>query len=123
MAAAIVRGAHARGKGSQRAIGAGVAVGSDDQVTGKDQPLLREQGVFDPHLSHFEVMDQALLPGEFAQELALLGRFDVLVGDEVIRDEDDFGRVEDLGGPAAAEFLDADGRGDVVAQNEVHAGR
>ena len=63
-----------------------MAVRPDDQIAGEDDPLFREKGVLDAHFAHFVIMEDVLFLGEIPHEQALLGRLDVLVGDEMVRE-------------------------------------
>ena len=67
-------------------------------------------------------MGEILLPGEVPNELALGGRIDVLVRGEVIGNEDHLVPVKHLGPARLPEFLDGDGRRNVVPQGDVHPG-
>ena len=111
----------ARGEGPQRPVGARVAVGPDDEVAGPDDALLRQEGVLDAHLAHLPVMLEALLVGEVAQHLRLLGAGDVLVGREVVGHQGHAVLVPDLADAGRPELLDGDGRGDIVAEGDIDA--
>jgi len=68
-----IRGAHTRGKCANRPVCAGVGICAHDDLAGKHQPLLRQQGVLNPHTSHFPVVHDAVLARKLAHLLALLG--------------------------------------------------
>ncbi len=84
------------GEGPHRPVGAGVAVGADDEVAGNHDPLLGQEGMLNPRLADIVVVGEFLFEGEVPHELALLGRSDVLVRGEVVRDKDDLFPVEHL---------------------------
>ena len=67
-------------------------------------------------------MGQVLLLGKVSQLLALDGRRDVLVGGEVVADQRHPVAVKNLFGPHLMKILDGQGRGDVVAQGDIHPG-
>ena len=113
-----VGGAHARGERAQRAIGAGVAVGADDEVARAHDALLGQKRVFDSHAAHLVVVGDALLAHEIAHDLGLLGGLDVLVGGVVVGHEGDLGRIEHLVGDLA-NGLDGDGGRDVVGEHQI----
>ncbi len=100
-----------------------MAVGADDQVAGPHNALLRQQGVLHPHVPAFVKMHQVLLLGEFPQDLALDGEGDIFVGGEVVRHQHHPLPVKDLFGPDLPKVLDGQGRGDVVAQGNIHLGQ
>ena len=112
----------AGGEGPHRPVGAGVAVGADDEVPGNHDPLLGQEGMLDPRLADVVVVGELLLVGKVPHELALLGRIDVLVRGEVVRDEDDLVPVEHLAAARLPEVIDGDGRRDVVSEGDIHLG-
>ena len=116
---ARVGGAHARGEGPERAVGAGVRVGTDHEVAEDDGARLGEQRVLDAGAALLPVVGDMLLVGEVAHLLGLLGALDVLVGRVVVGHEAHAVGVEDLLGPQLAKDVDGDGRGDVVGEHEV----
>ena len=113
-----VGGAHARGEGAERPVGAGVAVGADDEVARAHDALLGQKRVLHAHAAHLIVMGNALLAHEIAHDLRLFGALDVLVGHVVVGHEHHLVGVEhrfaDL-----AHGLDGDGRRHVVGEHEV----
>ena len=113
-----VRGAHAGGERADAAIGAGVGVRADHEVTRHHNALLGEKGVLDAHAALFEVVGDLMLVGKVARHLGLLGALDVLVGAVVVRDQADAVAVKDARANLA-HGLDGDGRRDVVGQHEV----
>ena len=115
---ARVSGPHTRGERADAAVGAGVAVGADDEVAGDDDALLGEKGVLDAHAALFEVVRDAVLVREVPGHLGLLGRLDVLVGRVVVGDEKDLLAVEDACADLA-HGLDGDGCRDVVGEDTV----
>ena len=66
IADAGVGGAHARGKRAERAVGAGVAVGADDEVARAHNALLGQKRMLNTHAADFVIVRDALLAGEFA---------------------------------------------------------
>ena len=59
-----VGAAHPGGESPQRPVGAGMAVGADDAVTGGDDALLRQKGVLDAHIAHIKEVLNAELAGQ-----------------------------------------------------------
>ena len=114
-----IGGTHPRGERAQRAVGAGVAVGADDAVSGGDDALLRQEGVLHAHLAHVEEVDDAVSAGELPALLGLLGALDVLVGDEVIQNDVHPGLVENIAKARLFKLVDGNRGGDVVAQHDV----
>ena len=96
-----------------------MAVGADDAVPRTDQPLFGQEGVLDSHPAHVIKMGHALFMGEFPGLFDLLGGLDVFVRGKVIHHQGHPVPVEHLAGAAPLEFVDRDGRGDVVAEAEV----
>ena len=113
-----IGGAHPRGERAQRAVGAGVAVGADDEVARAHDALLRQKRVLHAHAAHLVVVGDALLAHEIAHDLGLLGGLDVLVGGVVVGHEGDLGRIEHLVGDLA-NGLDGDGGRDVVGEHQI----
>ena len=114
-----IGGADARGECAERTIGAGVGVGADDEVARAHNALLRQKRMLDTHAADFVIVRDALLAGEFAHLLGLLGALDVLVGNVMVGHQGDLGRVEHLLDADLLEVLDRDGRRDVVGKHEV----
>ena len=79
--------------------------------------------MFYAHLPALVIVQQVLLPGELPHYLHLNGGGDVFVGGEVIRHHHHPLPVEDLLGSHLAEGHDGQGRGDVIAQGDVHPGQ
>ena len=77
--------------------------------------------MLDPHPADFDVVGDVVLAGEIPQGFGLLGRFDVLVGDEVVGDQGDFVRIEHRAANFF-EFGDGLGPGDVVGEQKVDFG-
>ena len=117
-----IRASHSRGEGPQGSIGAGVGIRADDHIARPHNALLREKGMLHAHASDFIIMGDLVFLGEFAQDSRVFGGEDVLVGGEMVRDEDDPFLVKNLPGPALFKFLDGDGGGDVIAESNVDAG-
>jgi len=117
-----IGGPHAGGEGAQRAVGAGVGVGSYDHVARAYQTHLREQRVLNAHPAYVIVVGYAVTGRELPHLLHEAGGLDVLVRREVIRDEGDALRVEDTRESGLLELVDGDRGGDVVTQAEVDAG-
>ena len=114
-----VGGSDARGERSKRSIGAGMAVCADHGIACRHQTLLGKKGMLDADPSHLEVVRYALLLGEGADACALLGRLDVLVRSEVIRDERDPVPVEYAFFSEARKLLYRDRARDVIAEHHI----
>ena len=63
-----------------------------------------------------------MLAGKFPALLGLLSSLDVLIGHKVVQDNGNAVLVKNLVEARLAEFLDGNGGGDVVAQNQVQLG-
>ena len=114
-----VGGANAGGERAERAVGAGMGIGADDQIARAHDALLGQQRVLDAHATDLVVMRDALLTGEIAHLLGLLGAFDVLVRNIMVGNQGDFSGVEDLLHADLLEILDGDRRRDVVGKHQV----
>ena len=117
-----IRAANTGGEGAQSTVGAGVAVGTDDAVTGGNDPLLRQEGVLNAHLAHVVKVADAVVAGKFPAGLALLGGLDVLVGHKVVQNDDHLVLVVDPFESGLSEFVHRHRGGDVVAQDDVQLG-
>ena len=96
-----------------------MGIRADDAVPGGDQPLLRKESVLNAHFAHVVKMADAVAAREFPALLALLRRLDVLVGDEVVKDDGDLVLVEHLRKAVLCKLVDGHRGGDVVAQNQI----
>jgi len=114
-----VGGANAGGEGTQCTVGAGVAVRTDDAVTGGHDAFFGQQGVLDAHLAHIVEVEDIVFVGELAALLGLGGTLDVLVGHKVVQHDGDVLFVEHAVETGALKLVDGDGGGDVVAQHDV----
>ena len=114
-----VGGANAGGEGTQRTVGAGVAVGTDDAVTGGHDAFFGQEGVFNAHLTDVVEIEDVVFVGELTALLGLGGALDILVGDEVVQHDGDMLFVEHAVKACLLELVDGNGGGDVVAQHEI----
>ena len=96
-----------------------MAVRADDDLAGGDNALLRQQRVLDAHAADLVIVDDVLRAREFAHLLGERRGLNVLVGDEVIRDQRDLRGVEHLDRAHPVKLVDGHGGGDVVAQHKV----
>ena len=96
-----------------------MAVRADDDLARGDEALLGQQRVLDAHAADLVVVDNLLRLGEVAHLLGHRRALDVLVGDEVIRDQRDLRGVEHLRRAHLDKLVDGDRCGDVVAQHQV----
>ncbi len=108
-----IRRAHARGESTQGTIGAGMRIRPDDDVTGKDQALLRQKHMLDAHLADV-VKFNPLLEAELAHLFSLLGGGYVFIRHEMVGHHDDFSRVKDLRDSEFIKFLDSDRRRNII---------
>ena len=104
-----IGGADAGGECAQCAVGAGVAVGADDAVTGCHDAFFGQQSVLDAHLAHIVEIEDVVLVGELAALLGLGRALDVLVGNEVVEDDGDVLFVEHAVEARLFELVDGDG--------------
>ena len=94
-------------------------VGTDNHVTGCDQSLLWQQGMFHAHLPAVVKSGDVHLGGKVAATAALLGRLYILVWGEMIHHQCDFVAVENGIGAHAAKLVDGHRCCDVVGQHPV----
>ncbi len=73
-----------------------MGVGADDEVARAHDALLGQKRVLNTQATDFVIVRDALLTGEFAHLLGLLGTFDVLVGNVVVGHQGDLSRIEHL---------------------------
>ena len=114
-----VAGADTRGECAERAVGAGVRVRADDDVTGNDETFFGKERMLYAHLSDVVEMYDFLFRAEITAHLALDRRLDILVGREMVHDHRYLFFIVNLGVAELVEFADRNGRGDVVAENTV----
>ena len=94
-------------------------VRADYRVARGDYSLLRKERVFHSHLSDFKVVFKFLLPGEFAEDLRLLRRLDVLVRSEMIRYQAHTVLVKNFLRARVLKFADGYRGSDVVAEDYI----
>ncbi len=95
-----------------------MAVGADDEVAGPHYALLGQKGVLHAHAAHLVKMGDALLAGEVAHDLRLLGALDVLVRHVMVGHQQNALWVEHLVGNLSHRF-DGDGGRYIIGQHEV----
>jgi len=105
---------------AQCAVGAGVAVRADDELTGSGQTFFREQRMLDAHCADVEEVDDIVLLGELAALEALLGGLDVLIRCKMVHYERDLGVVEHLVEARLLHLSDGNRTGDIVCQREIY---
>ena len=54
----------------ERAVGAGMGIGADDDFAGSNKAFIRQQCMLDTHLAHFKVVFDFVLAGEVTHTLA-----------------------------------------------------
>lgn len=91
----------------------------DNQIARAHDALFGQQRVLDAHATDLVVMRDALLTGEIAHLLGLLGAFDVLVRNVVIGNQGDLGGIEHLLHADLLEILNGDRRRDVVGKHQI----
>jgi hypothetical protein len=96
-----------------------VGIGPDDGVAAHHQSLFGQQRVLDAHLTHLEIVDDALAEGEAPHARTLSGGGNVLVGREVVGNQRHLLAIEYASRAAFLEFSDRNGRSDVVAQHQI----
>ena len=113
-----IRRADACREGTDAAVGAGMGVGADDEVSRADDALLGQQGMLDAHAALLEVVGDPHLMREVARDLRLLGALDVLVRAVVVGHEENLGPIEDASAKLA-DRLDRDRCRDVICEHAV----
>ena len=114
-----VRGADPGGKRAQRTVGAGMAVRTDDTLTGCDQALFRQKRVLDAGLSHIIEMQNPVFAGKVSGNLAELGGFDVLTGRVVVQNDGNPLRIENCFESGLLKHADGDRCRDVIPKDQV----
>ena len=115
-----VRRSHARRERTERTVCACVRICADHEVARRDKTLLRQKRMLDAAVvSYLEVVCDSLLLCERPHRRALGRRLDVLVGREVVWDERNLPAVEHVCPSELRKLSYRDGRGDVVAEDEV----
>ena len=104
---------------TERAIRAGMAIGTDDQIACANDPLFGQERMLDTHAAYFVIVRDALFACEIAYGLRLLSALDVLVGSVVIGNERDLRGIEHAIDTDLLELLDSDRRSDVVCQHQI----
>ena len=99
-----------------------MAVRADNDLTGGDDALFRQQRVLNADLAHIIEVGDVEAAGEIAGGLAQLGGLDVLAGGVVIQHDGDLVLVEHAVKAGFVEHVNSDGGGHVVAQDEIQFG-
>ncbi len=97
-----------------------MGIGPYYYISRQDYTLLRQQAVLDTHPANFKIVGQPLFPGKVAQHLGLLGRFNVLVGSEMVRDQDNLFPVKHFPDSDFLKFLDSYGSRYVISQDNIN---
>ena len=111
--------ADACGEGSECAVGAGVGIRSDDEVSGSRKSFFGYEGVLYAHFADVVEVGYVHVSAEITAHSALLRRLYVLVGSKVVHYHRDLVFVEHAVFAELAEFPDSHRRGDIVAEDEV----
>ena len=106
----------------QCTIGTGVAVGTDDAVTGGHDAFFGQEGVLNTHLTHIVEVEDIIFVGKLAALLGLGCALDVLIGDKVIQHDGDVRLVEHAVKACLLKLVDGDRSGDIVAQHDIEPG-
>ena len=114
-----ISGSDPCGESPQGAIGTGMGIRSNHDISGHNKPLLGKEGVLNPHLPHIIEMTDLVLTGKFTDTLAVLGGLDVLVGDKMVHDQSDPLPVKDPLRIHVLHDIDRNRRGDIIAQYQV----
>src|SRR6056297_439857 len=96
-----------------------MAVSSKNNITGKDVSFFRQKSVFYSHPSNFPV-EHALFPGKFPCCLCLLGRLNVPVGGDMIREYGALLGVENFLCTHLAENVHRGRSGNLVGKSEIY---
>ena len=111
--------AYTGGEGTQRTIGAGVAVRADHAVTGSDDAFFRQQRVLNAHLTDIVEVEDIVLIGELSALLGLGSALDILIGYKVIQHDSDMLFIKHAVKTGAFKLVDGHRGGDIVAQHNV----
>ena len=114
--------ANTGGERAHRAVGAGVAVGTDDTVARGYDALFGQERVLDTHLTHIVEVEDVVFVSELAALLGLGGALDVLVGYKVVQHDVDAGAVKHRVKTGLLKLVDSHRGGDVVTQHDVELG-
>ncbi len=94
-------------------------VGSDYDIAGQHQALLRQQAMLNTHLPDFKVIFYPFGPGEFTHDFALLGGFNILVGCEVVGNQHNLFPVIYFFFSQLFKFGNSHRSSDVIAQDDI----
>ena len=114
-----IGGAYTGGEGTQRTVGAGVAVRADHAVTGGDDAFFRQQGMLDAHLTDIVEVEDIVFIGELPALLGLGSALDILIGYKVIQHNGDMLFIKHAVETGALKLVDGHRGGDIVAQHNV----
>ena len=90
-----IRASHACREGAEGAVGTGMAVRADDDITGHHKPFFGKEGMLDAAGSAFVEVRDAVFFRKLPDHLAVLRREDILVRRKVVEDKDHLFRIED----------------------------
>ena len=106
-------------KGSQRTVGAGMRIGTDDHVSGYRQSLFRQKGMLNSHFTHFKVVGYVMFECKFPDTLAMLRTLDILIRYEMIGNQGDLILIEHPVHLHLLHFLYCNGTGNVVSEHQI----
>ena len=113
---------HTGGECAYRTVSAGMAVGTDDAVTGGDNALFGQKGMFNTHLAYIVEVQDVVFVGKFPALFGLGGTLDILIGHKVVQHDVHAGLVKDGIESGFFKLIDGHGGGNIVAQHDVELG-
>ena len=96
-----------------------MGIRTDDHIPGYGKTFLRKQGMFDTHLSHFEIIRDLIASCKLTDTFAVLRRFNILIGNKMIRYQCDLILIEHSLYLHFIHFLDCHRTGNIVAQHQI----
>ena len=117
-----IRAADSCGESAQCPVGTGVGIRADNHISGNRESFLGQEGMFDSHLSHFKIIGDFIAACKFPHAFAVLSRFDIFVGHEVVWHQGDFILVEHAVHIHLLHFLDGYRACNVVAKYQIQVG-
>ena len=96
-----------------------MGISTDNDLTGHNDTLFRQQGVFDAHLTYVKKVFYFHIVSEGAAGFALLCRLNVFVGRKVIQNDDHLIPVEDFLRTCFLKFFQSNSCCDVVAHDNI----
>ena len=96
-----------------------MGIRSDDHITGYCQSFFRKQGMLNSHFSNFKIIGNFITPCKLSDTFAVFRRFDILIGNKVIRNKCDLVLIKNSLCIHLRHFLNGYRTGNIVSKHQI----